>query len=343
MTRYATPVFIAEGDADFPIAGSGWSAILELDPDLSECNELTHQDGSTTVTYSRRLWLEAGRSEDAAAALRLACLSHCLQEGVLWGDLLASVHVVEETSGAMLRVGMGARVSHPNFQGAVQIAARLSKLMDAASRYAVCKYILSKLLCETNGLVAGPFAGNMAFVETQDPFGQVARNAAIHHAYSGIEELRLDLPLELEGQKRKLYDQKGERDRAYNPVYLAAFRRKLRDTGIDVDEQVAWHAMQWPTGVTSTRSAPPGMTNQALSSCQVEWRTVSVVDAIIGAHELRNKVSTHRMEHESQFITALEVLSCQNLLRRLVLEKIGCWKGWGREHLRHNAHPGFGC
>jgi hypothetical protein len=166
--------------------------------------------------------------------------------------------------------------------------------------------------------------------ESLDPaewaFGPAVSSVAGYHvscayaiiaAYSVLEELSLELRASRDNPSMI----RGE----WNPAVKSELESRLRTSGINMTEKIIWHLRGTPTRIERRRRV--GASGKApWAYREIRDRMVDLIDAIAYSSWLRSRISSHRLGEVAKSLTQYDVANVQGLARRLLLERLGCWR-----------------
>jgi len=218
--------------------------------------------------------------------------------------------------------------STPNIPVDCLLAAKLGR--SRALTYALSKIWLSYQMLSIAGIDLDP-THSPTIPKSPYPFDHVAYAQAIVLAYAAIEELGL----EIRSSAQKPSRIGGE----WNPEVRDDLIQRLREAGVDLDEKYLWN-LRGPRTVLERERPPRLISKTPWAKWNVRDGVVEVIDAIAHVSWLRSKVSAHRSKFEfMRVLSVYEVVNCQYLARRLLLEKCGFWRIWQKNQKGNAVHP----
>lgn len=327
MPEFFTQIFTLCGEDEFEIFSPNWEVHWKEDKE----KRFPWHENNKLKGYARQLWIRADELKSANNAMTLICHSSCLQEGLLRNYINAQIP--NQSIILSNEDGKNNIIFDMNLQKASKIASKIAE--KNYLQYAMFKYNLSKYIHNVSAYDIIEFGLNDRFKETENKLEHVMFNACIHHAYSGIEELQL----ELRASKEKPGKIKGEK----NPDVVNELINRLTEKNIDINKKIMWSLNKNKRKLTEKYPFPEGGIIESFDGKEVSAKEISIIDAIYYASTLRSKVSTHKIKEESMSVTRVDVGNCQDLLRRLILESVGCWQGWEKGFFfGPPGNPGFG-
>lgn len=327
MHEFFTQMFTQCVENEYEILGNNWEAIWKDDTE----KRFSLHENNKLKGYARQLWIKANDFQSANNALSIICHSSCLQDGIIKNYINANMP--DQNTNLSNKIGQNNIIYDMNLQKASKIASKLS--LKNNLQYALFKYSLSKLIQNVSAYDIIEFGGNTRFRETENKLDHVMFNACIHHAYSGIEELQLELRASKEKPARI--------NRIKNQDVVNELILRLKEKNIDIENKIMWSFIKNKTKLTDKYPLPEGDIVKAFDRNEISAKEISIIDAIYYSSTLRGKVSTHTIKEESMSVTRVDIGNCQDLLRRLILESIGCWRGWGNGYFfGPPGNPGFG-
>ena len=148
-------------------------------------------------------------------------------------------------------------------------------------------------------------------------YNQIHLAHAIVAAYSTIEELGL----EIRATRQKPSTLNG----AWNPQVRQDLEERLTSAGIDLAEPARWTIRGTPTRIERKRRKASRQRMSYARGPYVRDREIDVADAILHSSFLRSKIASHKKGTLLKSLTPYDVISVQELARRLLLESIGFW------------------
>lgn len=192
---------------------------------------------------------------------------------------------------------------------------------DRVSLYAIEKYALSIQLSSFHPYQASPRYGQLfTHYETKYVYHTKAAFAIIA-AFSAIEEMGLEV--RSGPQKHRFLDNKAGQ---WNPEVLQDVETRLAAIGIVSTDQIDWIFRGTPSAVELDLKPYFGRDSKWADGDKVRDKSLTFPEAIHNASYLRNYIAAHKFNELTAFINPYDVFNLQNLVRQLVLRKLGLWK-----------------
>ena len=182
--------------------------------------------------------------------------------------------------------------------------------------YALAKYNFSVTLYSQYGVDLEPWSAPHLPI-SQHPEDHIAFCHAIIAAYSVLEELGLEV--RANHQNPRILN--GE----WNPKVKKDLEARLEKAGVNLSEKFLW-AIRGPKRKLEAKKQIPIYEKMSWSFGPVKDATVDILEAIAYASWLRSKVSSHKTKEITASISPYNVINCQSLARRLILESHGVWR-----------------
>ena len=155
------------------------------------------------------------------------------------------------------------------------------------------------------------------------PEDHVRSAFAIIAAYSCIEELGLEVRAS-EKKPSKLPDG------SWNPVVKGELEARLRRSHINLKERLLWD-LRGPRTRIEKKRIPTIVVRAKWARYQVRDGEMEVIDAIHYVSFLRSWVAAHKADKRMvRVLSVYDAANAQSLARRLLLERIGFWRFWGK-------------
>jgi hypothetical protein len=177
--------------------------------------------------------------------------------------------------------------------------------------YALAKYAVSMQLFGVHGIDMDPSHARHMVVPCR-PGGQVRLACALEIAYSIMEDLgleiraRKDLPSRIGGE--------------WNPPVRDDLLNRLRKAGVLTERPFHWMVRGPKTAVEAKRATPGGSREPWTYSVMVRDREIPLVDAILHADWLRDRVAAHAANRLTRSLSPYDVVNVQMLARSLLLD-----------------------
>lgn len=266
--------------------------------------------------------IEAPNRLTAQRALNLVRACNAIVNGDLLGDLeavLAIPHDPGRPEGLNkyeLDAGFWLNIAAHHLGIAARMAIRASHARSF--QYAIHKLFLSLQTASAPVMDFHPRYNPQLYKVESDPANHVKLSNAITLAHSAIEEMQL----EVRGSHKK---PAVKPDGGWDPERLADLRKRLTAAGVDTAEPIIWSIRGTPTRIQRMKRHPKG-TPAVWASGAVRDQEVPLTDALRFASSLRSSVTTHKFVSESQSISLYDAHNVQHLARRLIMERLGCWR-----------------
>lgn len=189
---------------------------------------------------------------------------------------------------------------------------------DNVLLYTIEKYKLSLSLDSFTPHSANPKYGQL-FENYNAEYSYHTKAAfAIIAAFSAIEEMGLEI--RSSAQKPRFLDNNSGK---WNPVVLSDSNKRLEEIGIKDTERIDWIFRGKPTKVEEELKPYFGEDSEWVDGESVRDKSLSFPEAIHNASYLRNFIASHKFNELTAFISPYDVFNMQNLVRRLLLNKLG--------------------
>lgn len=221
---------------------------------------------------------------------------------------------------------------------------------DRSGVYATHKLMLSYRLSRSTWWSMHPDHGQVFEKYPHEHMDHVSTAFAINAAFSAIEELHLEV--RSSNKNRRWGDGNGDGDGVsaiWNPKVLENIEGRLRDSGIDLTQQVEW-IQRGAASEAEQDLKPQFMTPSPYAKGQeVRDLQLSLPNALHYCSYLRNFMTAHRFREATSTIGPYEVFNVQSVARRLILSKAKCWNlaldSLGKRHnvaIKPSVEPGQG-
>ena len=200
---------------------------------------------------------------------------------------------------------------------------RVWKIADKNSvlLYAIEKYKLSLALSSFNPHYASPRYGKL-FEEYENQFSYHTKAAfAIIAAFSAIEEMGLEIRSSQQ-KPRFLNPDTGE----WNSKVLEDITNRLLQINIKPNDRIDWIFRGQPSQIELALKPYFGLDSEWADGKDVRDKSLTYHEAIHNASYLRNYIAAHKFNELTANINPYDVFNVQNLLRRLILTKMGLWE-----------------
>jgi len=218
---------------------------------------------------------------------------------------------------------------HPELPIAIKVAANAWN--DRSTIYAIHK--LSKSFEEESitWWSAAPRYGEI-FAKSSDLYrSHVGTATAINLAFSGIEELQLQLKSSPQNQRWSDIS-----SAEWNPVVLKDIEKRLRSSGIDPADRLNWIVRGEETEAEAEITPSLGVPTDYSDGQVVRDTELTIPEALHVCSYIRSFMTAHRLSSAAPWLGPYEVHNAQSLLRRLILSKCGVWNVcWGSAYWRH--------
>jgi hypothetical protein len=314
-----------------PFRGNGWHVNLILpQPEF--------QFGATVLsgkTYPAKEVVIWARTEETAQ--RAADLIHAARLLLDGSNFLSHIYPGEHAPICPVKPNEGSdlaniesefvklkRVETMNIPLACLVAARASWRLQHV--YALAKLRLSFETYSLPGMELDPHQRENV-PKSPLPEDHVRLAFAIVQAYSCIEELGLEVRA---SSARPSILPNG----SWNPVVQTDLEKRLRQAHVNLKENFYWNLRGGQTRIERKRT--PNLIRAAKWARQhVRDGEIAVIDAINYTSFLRSTVAAHRTDKRMvRVLSVYDVANAQYLARRLLLEKLGYWRIWGKKESR---------
>jgi hypothetical protein len=313
---------------DPPYQGSGWRFDLIVPPTELPVGSAVVND----AIYPAKeviIW-----AEQEIAAQRAADLTHAARLLIEGSNLLSHLYpgehapiqqanpefsseLTEDESDFLSRT----QVMAPSIPLACRIAARASLRLQYV--YALAKLRLSLETFSVPFIDLDPF--HSANLPKSDlPEDHVRMAFAIVTAWSCIEELGFEIRAS-SNKPSKLPDG------TWNPVVQQELEQRLRHGHINLKESFHW-SLRGPKTRIERKRAPNFIQKAPWARYHVRDGRMEVIDAIHYVSFLRSWIAAHKTDKRLvKVLSAYEVADAQFLARRLLMEKMGFWRDFGKD------------
>lgn len=213
---------------------------------------------------------------------------------------------------------------HPELPIAIKMAA--NAWYNRSTIYAIHKLCKSFEEESITWWSAAPRYGEI-FAKSSDLYrSHVGTATAINLAFSGIEELQLEIRSSAKNQRFL-----GKSCAEWNPEVLEDIEGRLRSSGIDPAGRVDWIVRGEETAAEAEIKPSLGAPTDYSDGQIVRDTELTIPEALHVCSYIRNKMTAHRLSDATPWLGPYEVHNAQSLLRRLILSKSGVWNVWTRD------------
>lgn len=227
-----------------------------------------------------------------------------------------SVKLTEDESAFLSRT----QTVTPNIPLACRVAARASLTLEYV--YALAKLRLSLETFSVPSIELDPFH-SATIPKSPLPEDHVRMAFAIVTAWGCIEELGFEIRASSK-KPSKLPDG------TWNPTVQLDLEDRLRRGHVNLGEAFHWSLRGAKTGIE--RKRPPNIIQKApWARYQVRDGKLAIIDAIHYVSFLRSWIAAHKTDKSLiSVLSPYDVANAQFLARRLMLEKMGFWRDFGK-------------
>jgi hypothetical protein len=312
---------------DPPYRGKSWH--FDLVPPATDLPVASTIVGDR-VFSAKEVVIWANRDVTAQRAADLAHTARLLLEGSnllsrLYPGEHAPIHRANPTFAVKLTEDESAFLSRtqtvtPNIPLACRIAAQASLKLEYV--YALAKLRLSLETFSVPFIELDPFhSANLP--KSSLPEDHVRMAFAIVTAWGCVEELGFEIRAS-SNKPSKLPDG------TWNPIVQQELEQRLRGGHVNLAEAFHWSLRGAKTGIERKRT--PNITQKApWAKYQVRDGKMAIIDAIHYVSFLRSWIAAHKTDKSLvRVLSPYDVANAQFLARRLMLEKMGFWRDFGK-------------
>jgi hypothetical protein len=302
---YFTSIF-NDVEGDEVVETAEWKAQFRPDDKKRFSIQRSRQDGTADIRHPKQLYITASDLISANNALTLMLHCTCLLEANFCRFI---DHVMPEQNS-----DLPSDINDPIyifFDGPnIWKTNRIAKEVESRGhnfQFALFRYAQSLFLSpDLNRIWAFRRFSDVPVAPPNHPIQRIQLASSLHQAVSGIEQVLGSLKS------------------------IGKIRKSLADLNIASDSVIHWETLQDESMFQDKSwSAPQGFDQlKAFTTKGTSMGGVPIDQAIAKLYEIRNDVAHAIDAKNDRQLYYFFALNAQNVLRRLLLEALGCWRGF---------------